>query len=155
YLYSEYYRGQAEPVVHAAGIRARGEWITGVIDPASRGRSQLDGRKLIEEYKALRLKLETANNAVEAGILAVWQRLSTGKLKIFKSLQNTLSEYRLYRRDKDGDVVKEDDHLMDAMRYLVLSGQNKVRVKPEGRRAETRRQLRNARPYGGKGWMGS
>lgn len=155
YLYSEYYRGHAEPVVHASGIRARGEWITGVIDPASRGRSQLDGRKLIEEYKNLGLRIEPANNAVEAGILAVWQRMSTGKLKIFKSLQNTLSEYRLYRRDKDGDVVKEEDHLMDAMRYLILSGQKKARVKPESRRTETRRELIRATPRSMTGWMGS
>lgn len=157
YLYSEYYRGHAEPVVHAAGIRARGEWITGLIDPASRGRSQLDGKKLIEEYKALNLNLEIANNAVEAGILAVWQRMSTGKLKIFKSLQNTLSEYRLYRRDKDGDVVKEEDHLMDAMRYLVLNGKAKAKTKPEGRRTSIRREImRNSgrRPKS-LGWMGS
>ena len=27
YLYSEYYRGQAEPAIHAQAIRARGVWI--------------------------------------------------------------------------------------------------------------------------------
>ena len=39
YAYAEYYRGQAEPSVHAAAIKARGDWIPGVIDPAARGRS--------------------------------------------------------------------------------------------------------------------
>ena len=48
YLYSEHYRGQAEPVIHATSIKSRGEWIPGVIDPAARGRSQVDGRKLID-----------------------------------------------------------------------------------------------------------
>ena len=37
YLYGEHYRGQAEPAVHAAAIKARGVWIPGVIDPAARG----------------------------------------------------------------------------------------------------------------------
>src|SRR5262245_51825418 len=43
YLYSEYYRSEAEPPVHAAAIRSRGIWIPGVIDPAARHRSQDDG----------------------------------------------------------------------------------------------------------------
>src|SRR5947209_2110173 len=34
YLYSEHYRGQAEPAIHATAIRARGHWIPGLIDPA-------------------------------------------------------------------------------------------------------------------------
>lgn len=153
YLYSEYYRGQAEPVVHAAGIRGRGEWITGVIDPAANGRSQKDGTKLIKEYQDLGLKLQNAPNAVEAGIFAVWKGLSTGKVKIFKSLQNTLSEYRLYRRDDKGDVVKEDDHLMDAMRYLILSGKERARIKPETSRTNIRRNL-SRNHNNSQGWMG-
>ncbi len=40
YVYSEHYRGQAEPVIHAESIRSRGQWIPGVIDPASRGRGR-------------------------------------------------------------------------------------------------------------------
>ena len=62
------------------------------------------------------------NNAVEAGIFEVWQRLSSGRLKLFSTLQNTLAEFRLYRRDQKGRIVKENDHLMDCMRYLVMSG---------------------------------
>lgn len=124
YLYAEHYRGQAEPPIHAAAIRARGKWIPGVIDPASRGRSQVDGEQLLATYRALDLVLLTAVNAVEAGIYEVWTRLSTGKLKVFRSLVNWLAEYRIYRRDEKGKVVKENDHLMDATRYLVLSGLN-------------------------------
>jgi len=43
YIYSEYLRRDAEPVVHAEAIRSRGDWIRGVIDAASRGRSRSDG----------------------------------------------------------------------------------------------------------------
>jgi phage terminase large subunit-like protein len=122
YLYSEYYRGQAEPVIHAEAIKARGEWIPGVIDPAARGRSQKDGTRLVDDYIALKLHLSYAENAVEAGLLNVWQRLSTGRLKVFKGLQNFLAEYRIYRRDEKGNIVKEHDHLMDDCRYLCMSG---------------------------------
>lgn len=122
YLYSEYYRGEAEPAIHAQAILARGKWIPGVIDPASRGRSQIDGERLIDMYVDLGLSLGAADNAVEAGIYEVWSRLSAGKLKVFKTLQNFLSEYRLYRRDEKGKIVKSNDHLCDCCRYLIITG---------------------------------
>lgn len=130
YLYTEHYRGQAEPSIHAAAIKGRGEWIPGLIDPAARGRTQTDGERLIEQYAALGLKLEPCKNAVEAGIYAVWERLSTGRLKVFRTLQNWQAEYRLYRRDEKGAVVKQFDHLMDCTRYLILSGRERARVRP-------------------------
>lgn len=123
YLYAEHYRGEAEPAVHAQAIKSKGEWIPGVIDPASRGRSQHDGEQLYKAYRDdLGLKITIADNAVEAGIFEVWQRLSSGRLKVFPSCRNFLSEFRIYRRDEKGKVVKENDHLMDAARYLCMSG---------------------------------
>ena len=126
YLFSEHYRGQAEPIIHAEGIKSRGDWIPGVIDPASRGRSQDDGMQLFGKYKGLGLDLTIAKNSVETGLYDVWQRMSFGKLKVFKSLGNWLQEFRLYRRDDKGRVVKDNDHLMDATRYLVVSGIDKA-----------------------------
>jgi hypothetical protein len=122
YLYSEHYRGQAEPSIHAEAIRSRGAWMCGVIDPASRGRGQKDGEQLYQNYLDLGLIISKAENGVEAGLFDVWQRLSTGRLKVFRTLQHWLSEYRLYRRDEKGHVVKKEDHLMDATRYLIVSG---------------------------------
>jgi hypothetical protein len=130
YLYTEHYRGQAEPSTHATAIRARGEWIPGLIDPAARGRSQEDGKRLIETYVNLGLKLSLAKNAVEAGIYDVWMRLSTQRLKVFRTLQNWQAEYRLYRRDEKGAVVKEFDHLMDGTRMLILSGMGVAKPVP-------------------------
>lgn len=132
-IYDEYYRGQAEPSVHSAAIKGRGEWIPGVIDPASRGRSQIDGRKLYDLYQELGLLISKADNAREAGIQRVWEMLSQGQLKVFKSCTNFLSEYRLYRRDERGQVVKKNDHLMDALRYLVMSGIERAEIQPTGR----------------------
>lgn len=146
YLYSEHYRGQAEPIIHADSIKGRGEWIPGVIDPASRGRNQKDGDQLLQQYTELGLELQTAINAREAGLYAVWQRMSGGKLKVFKSLGNWLSEFRLYRRDEKGNVVKENDHLMDATRYLVVSGLQVATTEPVKRNVD--------RGYSAGGWMG-
>lgn len=121
YLYSEYSQGDVQPAVHTSSIQGRGLWIPGVIDPASRGRNQIDGRKLFEIYENLGLNLGLADNAVEAGLFAVYERMTTGRLKVFSTLTSWFDEYRLYRR-KDGKVVKENDHLMDATRYLIMTG---------------------------------
>ena len=122
YLYSEHYEGSAPPLVHAAAIKARGEWIPGVIDPGSRTTSQVDGRCLFNEYEEQGLNLDFADNARESGLLRVGQLLLCGQLKIFKTLPNWLSEYRTYSRDEKGKIgEKQEDHLMDAMRYLIMS----------------------------------
>lgn len=130
YLYSEHYRGQAEPAIHAQAIRARGAWIPGVIDPASRGRSQGDGQQLIETYRDLGLDLEPAKNAVEAGIYEMWSGFSTGRIKVFRTLTRFMEEKRLYHRDENGKIVKKRDHGLDAARYLVMSGMARAKVKP-------------------------
>ncbi|UUC95589.1 terminase large subunit domain-containing protein [Comamonas sp. C11] len=140
YLYSNHYRGQAEPSVHAASIKARGDWIPGAIDPASRGRSQKDGEQLLQNYVDLGLQLVTANNGVEAGIYQVWERMSTGRLKVFKSMHDWLNEYRIYRRDDKGQIVKKDDHAMDATRYLIVTGLGLATVKPRAA-GQARRKL--------------
>ena len=130
YLYSEYYQGQAEPIIHAEGIKARGNWIPGVMDSAAHGRSQVDGQQLANIYLNLGLDLTNANKSVEAGLYKVWQMLSTNRLKVFGSLLNWLAEFRIYRRDENGKIIKENDHLMDCMRYLVMSGLDRAIARP-------------------------
>lgn len=156
YIYDVHYKGQAEPAIHAQAIKNRGEWMPGVVDPAARGRSQVDGRKLIDEYKLAGLDLYWATNYREAGILKVWQSLTTGKLKIFNTLTPILQEIRLYRRDDDGEIVKENDHALDALRYLVMSGLELARVSPVARDQSKRKQQQLLLGgYGGEaGWMG-
>jgi len=101
-----------------------------VIDSAAHGRSQEDGKQLYEIYTTLGLDLENANKSIEAGLYQVWQMLSTNRLKVFGSLVNWFSEFRIYRRDENGQIVKDRDHLMDCMRYLVMSGLKRAIAKP-------------------------
>lgn len=138
YSYSEYYGAKAVPLIHAEAIKARGAWIRGAIDPASRGRSQVDGKRLAAEYTDLGLALTMAENAVEAGLDHNWMLLSTRRHIYFNTLTNTEREYRLYRRVRKQDengvttvkIVKKDDHLMDADRYGLMTFDKIARVRP-------------------------
>jgi phage terminase large subunit-like protein len=130
YLYSCYKKGHSEPPVHAQAIKLRGEWIRGVCDPAGRISSQDDGTKLMDKYSDLGLRIQKADNAVEAGIFEVWKRMTSGRLKVFKSMQDWLAEFRIYRRDDKGKVIKDFDHYMDCTRYLMMSGKSVERIAP-------------------------
>jgi hypothetical protein len=146
YLYSEYC-SDADPAVHVAAIRARAEWIPGLIDPAANGRDQADGRRLIQLYRKLGLQLETIDNSLESGILEVSQRMSSGRLKVFSSLSKYLEERRLYRRDERDQVVKDRDNLQDVTRCLA-NGVSRMRIN------RVRQALFSpATHYGDRSWM--
>lgn len=132
YLCHEYKRGELEPGGHVSAIKRDVSgcgWIPGFIDPASRGRSQRDGSQLLSDYRNLGLHLAIAENGVDSGIYSVWERMVSGRLKVFKTLPKWLTEFRLYRRDERGHVVKSNDHLMDCMRYLE-SRVSSMEIKP-------------------------
>lgn len=121
YAYAEHYQGQALPIVHVSAIKARGDWVRGAIDPAARGRSQDEGKQLIETYRNLGLVVTPAINAVDAGLFELWTAFSIGRLKVFSTLAGLLNEYRFYRRDENGKVVKKNDHAIDALRYGYMT----------------------------------
>ena len=121
YLYDEYYHGENQPLFHAESIKARGEWITGAIDYA--GGNQFDGTKTREEYLKHGLNVINANKkGKEAGLFHVLSLMQTSRVKVFRGrLPNFISELRLYRRNEKGKIVKENDHLMDCLRYLLYT----------------------------------
>jgi len=122
YIYAEHYVEHQLPEVHASRIKQIAQdWMPGVIDPASNAVSGTDGKRLLDIYRREGLRLRTADNSVESGIMKVASMLAQGKLKFFPNATSHLqNEYLLYRRD-NGKIVKEDDHAMDALRYLVTS----------------------------------
>lgn len=137
YLYAEHKREETLPLVHAAAIKARGEWMHGAIDPASAGSNQLDGRKLYNLYLEQGLHLTFADNAVDEGIDRLWELMETGRFKVFSTCQDWCREFRKYHRDEKGRVVKADDHLLDATRYGVSRWQAIAKRKPFLRLAST------------------
>lgn len=121
YIYSDYKRGEVPLDLHAMAIKARGDWIPGAGDAAAKGDVN-SAQKVVDMYRARGVKLRLPNKAVDAGIMEVLSRLSTGRLKVFNTCQKWLDEYRMYSYNEHQDIVKDNDHLMDATRYGVMSG---------------------------------
>jgi hypothetical protein len=67
---------------------------------------------------------------------AKWRRLSTGRLKVFRSCKNWLDEFRTFARDENGKIIGEAKyHLMAATRYLLLDTTGRWQTEqPEQRR---------------------
>jgi phage terminase large subunit-like protein len=124
YFYDEYSKLRMTPREHSLELLKRGcDWMQGVYDPSGNQSEKNDGSKLENMYRENGFKyLTKAKNAKEEGVLKVLQLMQRGKLKIFSTLTNTLRELRMYSRKEDGDIKKGDDHLLDAMRYVVMSG---------------------------------
>lgn len=133
YLTAEHYLGQREPSVHADAIKSRGVWQPGFADYAGRS---IEGEKVIDRYRGFGLKLINADKAVEAGLMEMLQRLSSGRLKVFSTLTHWFDEHRVYHRDENGKIVKANDHLMDASRYLAM-GIPQMILRPNPQAAST------------------
>lgn len=106
-----------------------------VIDPSARRRDQATGTPLLDQYRAGGLaNLVEANNRLPDGIAAVQELLKvdterthpvTGlqgspRLHIFRSCPRLIDQFHSYRWGPDGNPVKGNDHLMDALRYGVV-----------------------------------
>jgi hypothetical protein len=62
-----------------------------------------------------------ANNSVEAGIDYVNAKIERKQFFINEKCTGVLSEIWDYCRDEAGEIVKVNDHFMDAMRYAIFS----------------------------------
>lgn len=121
YITAEYYGPRDEPIIHSHAIKAMLPWknLIGCIDPAAEGAAQKDGTKLKDEYEDLDLELMLATNAVAAGLRHCLIGMEGNTIKVFKTCLFFQKEFRLYRRDEKGKIVKKNDHLMDCFRYLM------------------------------------
>jgi hypothetical protein len=136
--YAQYYKGMCDPAVHVSAIHKisgngnaeAGRWMPIVIDPAAQKARGHDGRLLLEVYQELGLNVTIADNSVVSGLVKTWDMLSTKQLRVFNTLADWRKEIRLYRRDEKGEIVKKNDHLMDATRYNVMSGRAVAVVPP-------------------------
>jgi len=117
YLYADYKRGETTTENHATAIKARGSWIPCRGDAAARAH---DGEQIVKKYRSLGVDMKLPNKAVDAGIGEVVSRLEDGRLKVFATCVKWFDEFRRYRYDEKGNVVKQNDHLMDATRYAIM-----------------------------------
>jgi hypothetical protein len=123
YIYSEYKTGRELPPYHAENIRSKGAWIPGVIDPGSRA-TESDGISVVDKYLDLGLDVMLAKKVGDSGITQVSMFLESGQLKVFNTCQKWLEEYRTYHyNEKTGKIAEnQDDHLMDATKYVIVTG---------------------------------
>lgn len=129
YVYADYKRGEVTIEVHATALKARGAWIPFLGDSSAR---DSDGEQIINKYKGQGVKMSLPDKGVDAGIQGVVSRLSDGRLKIFSTCVKTIDEYRRYQYDDKGRIRKENDHIMDALRYAIMSGLTKAIPPPSG-----------------------
>ena len=126
YIYDEYTATERTPAEHVYALSKRGfnlNEIMGVYDPAGKISGQNDGKNLVQLYRDQGIHtLTKADNSKETGIQKVLQRMQSGNLKIYNTCTRTLRELRMYARDEEGNVKKGNDHLMDCLRYIVMSG---------------------------------
>jgi phage terminase large subunit-like protein len=121
YVTDVYCKREATPEQHAAEIKLRGNW-PGVCDPSGQAVGAHDGLSLVGLYAAAGVRLERADNSVEAGLMQMLERMRSVRLKVFSDLEPWWREFRMYGRDANGRIIKRHDHVMDATRYAVMSG---------------------------------
>jgi phage terminase large subunit-like protein len=150
HIYDAYRVSEATPVVHAAAIKARGPWIPVSWPHDGLQHDKGSGEQLAQQYRALGVAMlkdkathaptagepeGSGGNGVEAGLMDMLDRMQTGRLKVAEHLQDWWEEFRLYHR-KDGKVVKENDDLMSATRYALMSLRH-AKVQPTNQRRAT------------------
>jgi hypothetical protein len=134
HIYDCYRKKEATPVIHAATIKAKGAWIPVAWPHDGLQHDKGSGEELANQYRKLGVNMlkekashpaqpgeeeGTGGNGVEAGIMDMLDRMQTGRLKVADHLNDWFDEFRLYHR-KDGKIVKLDDDLLSATRYLIM-----------------------------------
>lgn len=126
YVTACYRRKEAVPAIHAAAIKAWGDWIPVSWPHDGLQHDKGSGEQLAEQYRAQGVNMlperathAEGGNGVEAGLMEMLERMETGRFKVFKGLNDWFEEFRLYHR-LDGKVVKERDDIMSATRYAVM-----------------------------------
>jgi hypothetical protein len=126
YVVATYRAKEQTPVLHAAAIKPWGDWIPCAWPHDGYQHDKGSGDQLAGLYRDQGLNMmaehathEEGGNGVEAGIMEMLDRMQTGRLKVFRHLEDWLSEFRLYHRE-DGKIVKEREDVMSATRYAIM-----------------------------------
>lgn len=153
YVTKAYRERLVTPVISSAALRPWGDWLPWMW-PRDGGRETQEGAgiALAKQYQEQGLKIwpehaqfEDKSVSVEAGLMAMLDRMQTGRFKVFRHLADWFEEFRLYHR-KDGKVVKLVDDLLSATRYGTMMIRHATTAPSADRRDD--------RPGVEGGWMG-
>lgn len=134
YFYAEHYLSRHPPAIHASVIKQRNTaadmTIPGVADPSGGGKGTHDGLRTRQLYETdYQLSWINADNSIEPGISTVVDLMIAGKIKVFSTCINFISEFRSYRR-QNGKLAG-NDHLMDCLRYWVMTARTLAKSKTQ------------------------
>jgi len=141
YLYKEFYRSET-PLKMAAGF-VKDQGLRYVLaDPQS---AQL----ILELNRQYGLgNVQAADNDINVGIERVNTLIRAGRLRVFKTCDNTIEEMTSYhygRPDEDGYVkdkpVAKNNHAMDALRYALSKNMDVKRIYSPGGQSTSRKKL--------------
>jgi phage terminase large subunit-like protein len=114
------------PAMFAAAVKPWGDWLPWAWPHDGLQHDKGSGDVLARQYTVQGLSMlperatfEDGSSGVEAGIMEMFDRMQTGRFKVFAHLRDWFEEFNLYHR-KDGLIVKEGDDLMAATRYAVM-----------------------------------
>lgn len=100
-----------------------------VIDPAARNKNHQTGRSDQMEYADHGIVTIAGQNSVTAGINRIKERFQSERIFVQDHCVHLINELQMYRwkqppksgEDSRQAPVKKDDHLVDALRYAVMS----------------------------------
>jgi len=148
HLYDVYRVREATPIIHAATIKGKGDWIPVAWPHDGLQHDKGSGEALASQYRNLGINMHTekashapdikagqkegeGGNGVEAGLMDMLDRMQTGRFKVASHLEGFWEEIRLYHR-KNGKVVKENDDILSAVRYgCMMLRHAKTKPKPK------------------------
>jgi len=114
------------PTMFSASIKPWGVWLPWAWPHDGLQHDKGSGEQLAKQYKdqglnmlPLRATFEDGSNGVEAGVGEMFDRMQTGRLKVFEHLADWFEEFNLYHR-KEGLIVKKGDDLLSATRYAMM-----------------------------------
>jgi len=123
YVYDEYYSHDQLAPLHASAIKAKGNWINGVIDPylgVARGN---EGKRYIDIYQHEGLLVHLVErNYIESGIEAIKTLFINHKVKIFRNCEKLVGQMNIWHRNEKGKIADTPDDLIDAFRYAITDG---------------------------------
>lgn len=135
YVYDCYRERNALISTQASSIKKRGSWMPVAWPHDGLQRDPKSGTAIADLYRAEGLNLlpekftnppavnqkeGQGGNGVEVGIMEIYNRMETGRFKVFSHLHDWFEEKRQFHR-KDGLIVKLRDDLMAATRYATMS----------------------------------
>ena len=126
HVYDAYVLREETATIHAAAIKARGDWIPVAWPHDGLQHDKGSGDQISELYRKQGAKMlhehaqfQGGGYGVEAGIFDMLDRMRTGRLKVARHLEPWWREFRGYHR-KEGVIVKDRDDLMSATRYALM-----------------------------------